>query len=112
MEYIKGQAIDEYCDGYKLTTRDRLELFCKVLKAVQYAHQNLIVHRDLKPTNILINSEGEPSLLDFGIAKLLNPDLSPFSLPMTASMMQIMTPEYASPEQVRGGPITTASERC
>jgi serine/threonine protein kinase len=110
MEYIDGQPIDEYCDSHKLTTKERLELFRKVCSAVQYAHQNLVVHRDLKPGNILVGSDGEPKLLDFGIAKLLNPNLSPLSLPMTATMMQILTPEYASPEQVRGEPITTASD--
>lgn len=110
MEYIQGQPIDEYCDHHKLTTRERLLLFRNVCAAVQYAHQNLIVHRDLKPSNILVGTDGEPKLLDFGIAKLLNPNLSPLTTPMTATMLQVMTPEYASPEQVRGEPITTASD--
>lgn len=110
MEYIEGQPIDEYCDSHKLTTRKRLELFRKVCAAVQHAHRHTIVHRDLKPSNILVDADGEPKLLDFGIAKLLNPDLSPISMPMIASMMQFMTPQYASPEQVRGEPITTASD--
>ena len=110
MEYIQGQPIDEYSDSHNLNTLERLKLFRKVCAAVQYAHQNLIVHRDLKPSNILVGADGEPKLLDFGIAKLLNPSLSPVTIPMTATMMQVMTPEYASPEQVRGEPITTASD--
>ena len=110
MEFIQGLPIDEYCNRHKLNTRERLILFQKVCTAVQYAHRNLIVHRDLKPGNILVTTDGEPKLLDFGIAKMLNPNLGPVSMPMTATMMQIMTPEYASPEQVRGEPITTASD--
>jgi serine/threonine protein kinase len=110
MEYIEGKPIDEYCDTHKLTTLERLALFRKVCAAVQYAHQNLIVHRDLKPSNILVTAEGEPKLLDFGIAKLLNPELAASSIRFTLSVMQLMTPEYASPEQVRGEVITTASD--
>lgn len=108
MEYIEGQPIDEYCDERKLPTRERLELFQKVCSAVHFAHQNLIVHRDLKPGNILVTAGGVPKLLDFGIAKLLDPDQALFAL--TRAEQRLMTPEYASPEQVRGDAITTASD--
>jgi eukaryotic-like serine/threonine-protein kinase len=108
MEYVEGQPIDEYCDERKLPTRERLELFRKVCSAVHFAHQNLIVHRDLKPGNILVTAGGVPKLLDFGIAKLLGPDQALFAL--TRVEQRLMTPEYASPEQVRGETITTASD--
>ncbi len=109
MEYIQGQPIDEYCDSQQLTTRERLVLFTKVCGAVQYAHQNLIVHRDIKPGNVLVTPDGEPKLVDFGIAKMLNPDLAGFTLE-TLPEARVMTPEYASPEQVKGEPISTASD--
>ncbi|HTG34951.1 MAG TPA: serine/threonine-protein kinase [Thermoanaerobaculia bacterium] len=108
MEYVEGQPIDEYCDERKLPTRERLELFRQVCSAVHFAHQNLIVHRDLKPGNILVTAGGVPKLLDFGIAKLLDPDQALFAL--TRVEQRLMTPEYASPEQVRGETITTASD--
>jgi len=109
MEYIEGQSLVDYCDSQRLTITERLELFKKVCSAVHAAHQNLIVHRDLKPSNIMVNSKGEPKLLDFGIAKILNADLigSPLA---TLPEQRLMTPEYASPEQVQGNPITTASD--
>lgn len=109
MEYIEGAPIDVYCDTHKLNTIARLELFRTVCAAVHYAHQNLIVHRDLKPSNILVNAEGAVKLLDFGIAKLLHPP-SAQSLEMTVTGRRLMTPEYASPEQIRGELITTASD--
>jgi eukaryotic-like serine/threonine-protein kinase len=108
MEYVEGQPIDGYCDDRKLSVRERLELFRRVCSAVHFAHQNLIVHRDLKPGNILVTAGGAPKLLDFGIAKLLDPDQEPFAL--TRADVRPMTPEYASPEQVRGEAITTASD--
>lgn len=110
MEYIEGHPIGQYCDDNKLPVRQRLELFQKVCRAVQFAHQNLIVHRDLKPSNILVTQDGTPKLLDFGIAKVLNPNLAGYSMPMTSMDMRVMTPEYASPEQMRGGAVTTASD--
>lgn len=110
MEYIEGQPIDRYCDEKQLTTAERLQLFRTVCAAVHYAHQNLVVHRDLKPSNILVTNEGVVKLLDFGIAKLLNPDLYARTDVATAQWARLMTPEYASPEQARGRKITTASD--
>ncbi|HEY6806414.1 MAG TPA: serine/threonine-protein kinase [Pyrinomonadaceae bacterium] len=110
MEYVEGMPVDSYCDTKKLSTATRLELFRKVCAAVHYAHQNLVVHRDLKPSNILVTDQGEPKLLDFGIAKLLNPELYGQTMAPTEIAVRLMTPDYASPEQVRGGKITTASD--
>src|SRR5262245_32474108 len=110
MEYITGAPITEYCDSHQLSTEARLKLFRQVCAAVHYAHQNLVVHRDLKPGNILVTEEGAPRLLDFGIAKVFNPELASPTLDLTSPEMRLMTPEYASPEQVRGEPITTASD--
>jgi serine/threonine protein kinase len=110
MEYIEGLPIDEYSDSQKLSTAERLRLFRAVCAAVNYAHQKLVVHRDIKPTNILVTAEGTPKLLDFGIAKLLAPDASSNIANQTATTRQFMTPGYASPEQVRGEPITTSSD--
>jgi serine/threonine protein kinase len=110
MEYVEGQSIDRSADEHKLTIKERLKLFRTVCSAVSYAHQNLIIHRDIKPGNILITPEGEPKLLDFGIAKLLDPTRSPQSQPATATAVQVMTPEYASPEQLKGELVTTATD--
>jgi eukaryotic-like serine/threonine-protein kinase len=104
MEFIAGKAVNDYCDERRLSIDERLRLFLKVCSAVQYAHQNLVVHRDLKPSNILVAEDGEPKLLDFGIAKVLDDERE-----ITATL-RAMTPEYASPEQVLGQPISTASD--
>ena len=106
MEYVPGQEIDTYCDKSALDLRARLRLFLHVSAAVQYAHENLVVHRDLKPGNILVGDDSEPKLLDFGIAKVLDP----LSGPAASISTRVLTPEYASPEQVRGDAITTAAD--
>ncbi len=109
MEYVDGVPIDEYCDVRRLTVGARLDLFSKVCSALAFAHQNLVVHRDLKPGNILITEDGAPKLLDFGIAKLLDPD-DALRSDVTRGLEQPMTPRYASPEQVRRQPISTVSD--
>ena len=110
MEYIEGQRLYHYCDAQRLNVRERLNLFRQICDAVHYAHQNLVVHRDIKPSNILVTTDGTPRLLDFGIAKLLNPELSLDTIAPTATEMRLMTPEYASPEQVRGERVTPTSD--
>ena len=107
MDYVQGVPIDKYCDNHKLSTEERLRLFCQVGAAVQCAHQNLIVHRDLKPSNILITEDGSPKLLDFGISKVLQPHNGSS---VTQTLTRRMTPAYASPEQVKGEPVTPATD--
>ncbi len=110
MEFVEGTPIDEYCDHWKCTISERLVLFRDVCSAVHYAHQNLVVHRDIKTGNILVTPDGIPKLLDFGIAKLLGPEGSTLDLAQTRPEMRPMTLDYASPEQVRGEAITTATD--
>jgi serine/threonine-protein kinase len=110
MEYVDGRPIDRYCDEEKLTLPARLDLFLQVARVVEDAHRNLIVHRDIKPSNILVTAEGHAKLLDFGIAKLLDPEATSGDAPVSGSAIRLMTPAYASPEQVRGNPVTTASD--
>ncbi|HWB42380.1 MAG TPA: serine/threonine-protein kinase [Gemmatimonadales bacterium] len=110
MEYVEGERIDTWCDARRLTIRERLSLCNDVAEAVQFAHQHLIVHRDLKPGNILVTAEGQVKLLDFGIAKLMADEPSLPDAPLTATGAILATPEYASPEQIRGGPVSTASD--
>ena len=112
MELVTGEPIDGYCDARNLAVRERVQIFLQVCAAVSYAHQHLIVHRDLKPTNILVTADGSVKLLDFGIAKLLEPDFSidEAKAPATATTLRAMTLEYASPEQVSGAQVTTVSD--
>ncbi|HYO99333.1 MAG TPA: protein kinase, partial [Pyrinomonadaceae bacterium] len=110
MEYVEGEPLYEFCDGRRMTVGARLELFQRICSAVAHAHDAGVVHRDIKPGNVMVTRDGDPKLLDFGIAKILDPALVGESLKQTATMMRLMTPEYASPEQVRGLPITPASD--
>lgn len=110
MEHVQGLPITRYCDEAELGVRARLRLFETVCRAVHFAHQNLIVHRDLKPANILVTDDGSVRLLDFGIAKLLAPEQLEVTVLETRATLRILTLEYASPEQIRGAPITTASD--
>jgi serine/threonine protein kinase len=111
MEYVRGGVpIDRYCEEQRLRLDQRLKLFQTVCSAVEYAHQHLIVHRDLKPGNILVTGDGQVKLLDFGIAKALIPVFGPDEVVHTKTGVLAMTPEYASPEQIRGEPIGVASD--
>ena len=110
LEYVEGIPIDEYVRSQKLSLESKLKLFAKVCSAVQFAHQNLVIHRDLKPDNILVSSDGEPHLLDFGTAKLLSADTAGDLQGLTRQGFLSFTPAYASPEQVLGKPITTATD--
>ncbi len=110
MEFIEGLTVTEYCAAHRLSIPDRVKLFRQVCSAVQHAHQKLVVHRDIKPGNILVSRDGAPKLLDFGIAKLLDSAQSAADPARTATMMRMMTPDYASPEQVRGLAMTTATD--
>lgn len=110
MEFIDGIPITEYCNQKKLNIEEKLKLFREVCNAVQYAHQNLVIHRDLKPGNIIVTKDGIPKLLDFGIAKLIDEELVDNKEGLTSTDVWHLTPEYASPEQIKGEKITTASD--
>jgi tetratricopeptide (TPR) repeat protein len=108
MEHIDGQPIGEFCDARRLSIEERLRLFLKVCAAVGCAHESHVVHRDIKPENILVTADGDPKLLDFGIAKVL--DFTNPSHEATITLSPVMTPHYASPEQARGAPVTEATD--
>ena len=110
MELVDGLPLDRYCDRMGLSVAERLRLFVEVAEVVEYAHRNLVVHRDLKPSNILVTSDARVKLLDFGIAKLLNPSLAGVAAPVTRRGSMVLTPGYASPEQLRGETLTTGTD--
>jgi serine/threonine-protein kinase len=110
MEYVEGVPVTEYVRSHALSVRQRIEPFLSICEAVEYAHRNLVVHRDIKPANILVTAEGSPKLLDFGIARLVSPDATANTAGVTRVAERLMTPEYASPEQIRGAAVTTATD--
>jgi tetratricopeptide (TPR) repeat protein/tRNA A-37 threonylcarbamoyl transferase component Bud32 len=110
MEYIEGEPLTAWCDAHHRSIRERIALVRQICDAVQHAHTNLIVHGDIKPGNILVTADGTSKLLDFGIAKLVGVDVGDQSMPLTRGGARPFTPEYASPEQIRGAPLTTASD--
>ncbi|MCB1025433.1 MAG: serine/threonine protein kinase, partial [Acidobacteria bacterium] len=110
MEYVEGDSLYDFCDSRKLNVKDRLNIFRQICEAISYAHEKQIIHRDIKPGNILVAEGGAPKLLDFGIAKILDSELIHESVSPTASVVRLMTPDYASPEQINGEEITRASD--
>jgi len=110
MEYIDGLPLYRFCDRNRLSVDERLKLFTRICEAVEYAHEKRVIHRDLKPSNIIITKDGNPKLLDFGIAKLLDPEMAIDTLRPTATALRMMTVDYASPEQIRGEAVTYSTD--
>src|SRR5579872_1887466 len=110
MEYVQGELLTDWCDAKRLDIRARLKLFLQILEAVQYAHERHVIHRDIKPSNILVTKEGQARLLDFGVATLLDNGESAGQTPLTTVYGHALTPIYASPELIRGEPVTAKSD--
>ena len=110
MEYVDGRTVTDFCDAQQLGTRERLKVFLQICAAVQHAHRNLIIHRDIKPGNILVTGSGQPKLLDFGIAKLLDGGAFDQTMVQTMDSARLMTPRHASPEQVQGSTVSVATD--
>jgi tetratricopeptide (TPR) repeat protein len=110
MEYVDGLPLTTYCEQHNLSLPQRLHLFRRICDALSYAHRQLVVHRDVKPGNILVTADGNPKLLDFGISRLLDPTKKSGAASLTTTGSAAMTPDYASPEQVRGEPVSTLTD--
>ena len=110
MEFVEGTSITAFCDRERLSIEDRIRLTMRVAMAVQHAHENLVVHRDIKPDNVMVTPNGDPKLLDFGIAKIVNPDLGGLGSRVTQAGEGVLTPDYAAPEQFTGESIGTRAD--